>query len=395
MKRLKQILDFVKLAAALGMMCCIAYLFTFYLDGDIGVVVWAFLLIAPLLSLLLAWNGKRKLTVLLSAPGYIAKGKTFRVKMKIQNAGRLPVPFVQCRLDQSAGLRSKDTRPIQTAMTGMQHLEAEEEVVAVHAGCSIISTADFSVSDYLGLFRFALPVTMPPVRIGVIPEVASISGAGVMLHAVSDVVLTQDEDEEESAASFSSVASPGYIHRDYVPGDNLRRINWKLSAKRNRLMVRMDEAAATVRPTVILDLQPETEEEALTIRDTMMEGALGFLMLLVRQGIVCTIRYASGGEWNCLSLETEDAVRSAAVEISTADFYCGEHRLDTMALKEKTGAYMIYTSRPDAVLQKKLAAYRSNGYVCMVIPESVPEEGLQADAIWKLSKEFDMTAVQK
>ena len=53
-------LDLVKLIFALLSMAVIAYLFTFYLDADIGVVVCAFLILAPAISALLAWAASRR-----------------------------------------------------------------------------------------------------------------------------------------------------------------------------------------------------------------------------------------------------------------------------------------------------------------------------------------------
>lgn len=392
---MKRFIEISRLVLALAAMLGVAYIFTMYLDGDIGVVVWSFLLIAPLLSLLLAWLSRKRITVELDAPAYAAKGKNLRVRLRMRSCGRLPVPFVRCRIAADGGLLSKDPRPVQSCMTGRDAVDSEHEFTARHGGCARLSAREFSVSDYLGLFRFAVQGDLPSRIVGVIPEIPSLTGAGVMLHAVTDTVLTQDEDEEESSAAFSSVSAPGYIHRDYVPGDNLRRINWKLSAKRNRLMVRMDEAAATVRPSVILDLRPEQDEEGYTRRDILMEGALGFLLLLVRQGIATTLRYANDGEWHCLILENEDAVRSAAVELSTADLICGSHRLDPDALSEKAGAYLIYTAHPDEGLVGALEGYRSKGYVCCIVPEDVPAQHIRADALWKLSKDYAMTAVKK
>ena len=34
----------------------------------------------------------------------------------------------------------------------------------------------------------------------------------------------------------------------------MKRVNWKLSAKKNQLMVRLDEAASAVQPVIALDL---------------------------------------------------------------------------------------------------------------------------------------------
>lgn len=395
-KRLEAVVSIIKLIIALLMMFGMAYVFTFFLDGDIGVVIWSFLIIAPLLSFLLAIFARKRVKVQLQAPEYIAKGRHFSANIRLSADGKLPVPFLRLKLRQSASFAPDDARTLQTALTPAQPQDIAQGMTAAYAGCGEIALESLEVSDYLGLLHFRVTALPTPVRVGVIPEIPSLTGAGVMLHTVSDVVMTQDDEEEESAAAFSSVSMPGYVHRDYVPGDSLRRINWKLSAKRNRLMVRMDEAAATVRPSVILDLQPADTEDALKMRETLMEGALGFLILLVRQGIPCSLRFAVNGSWKAIILESEDAVREAAVELASADFVNDGCRLDRAALQDKAGAFLIYTASPDDALAQVMAEFHDHGYLFGVVPEELHIEDVpHTDAVWTLSADFTMTAQQK
>ncbi|MBP0973220.1 MAG: DUF58 domain-containing protein [Oscillospiraceae bacterium] len=386
--------DRFKLVFGLSAMAAMAYLFTFYLDADIGVVVIAFLLIAPILSVLLAWLSARKITAELSSPHTLQKGKHFGAVVKLYSDSKLPVPFLRVGLEPDANFVPDDARMVQSAMTSAEPLEIPFGMTAVYPGCGKIRPAQLVVSDYLGLFRFRVKQSPEPLEVGVIPVIPSLTGAGLMLHNVSDIVLTSDDDEEETSAQFSTQSMPGYIHRDYVPGDNLKRINWKLSAKRQKLMVRMDEAVSAVRPSVILDLEPEDTEEGLKRREILMEGSLGFLMLLVRQGIACTMHFSSGGAWKELLLESEDAVRTAAVELAGADFVHDGNRFPAAAQQEK--AFLIYSTRPDISLAAGLRRFQGQGYICLVIPVFPAQPEIDgADAIWQLSEDFSMTALQK
>lgn len=394
--KLTAMLDRIKLMIALLSMALIAYLFTFYLDADIGVVVCAFLILAPAISALLAWAAARRVHAVMTAPDTLQKGRHFNVNVEVQANGRLPIPFLRVQLAQDANFLRDDVRLLQSAMLPAEALKIPYGMTAMYAGSGIVSCGKLEVSDYLGLFSFPVKDVPAPVQIGVIPSIPSLTGAALMLRAVSDVVMTMDEEEEEASASFTNQSMPGYIHRDYVPGDNLKRINWKLSAKRRKLMVRMDEAANAVRPTVILDLQHEVEEPALKRREIILEGALGFLMLLVRQGVPCSLRFASAGEWKCIELDSEDAVRLAAVELATADFVNNGSRIAPAALTEKAGAYMVYTTRPDNLLDEKLRTLKNEGYVCCVFPACPEPPTMQgADAAWQLSEDLTMTAVRK
>ncbi len=396
MKKISALLERSKFYVGLLLMFGMAYIFTNYLDGDIGVVVWSFLILAPLISILLSWRACRQITAELSAPAYLAKGRHFNAALVLRTEGRLPVPFVRCCVRTSLNFMQDDSRPVQSAMTAEEPLEIPQGITAKYAGCGEIAVQELAVYDYLGWFRFLVKQLPDSVKISVIPEIPSLTNASVILHTVSNIVLTQDDEEEESAAAFSAQSMPGYIHRDYVPGDSLKRINWKMSAKRQKLMVRMDEAAATVRPALILDLQPEDSETALKHRELVMEGALGFLILLVRQGIPCTVRFASGQVWKSLILESEDDVRNAAVEIAAADFVNDGNRIDMSTVHEKAGAYMIYTAHPDEALAVQAAALKDSGYLCAVCPEDSGIDALSAfDALWTLSEDFSMHSLKK
>lgn len=378
-----------------------AYAFTHYLDGDIGVVVWSFLIIAPLLSIILSYYAIFKLRINLKAPDYLVKGKNFNVCFTASTSGKFPVPFINCNMKLSANLVQQDNRALQSAMTPEEPLKFSYQMTAKYAGLAEIKIKELSICDYLGLVKFkyaniACADVPYRIKIGVIPEIPELTNANMMLHVVSDVILTQDDEQEESSTNFSAQSMLGYVHREYVAGDNLRRINWKMSAKRQKLMVRMDESATTVRPTVILDVRPEEQEEKLKHREIMIEGALGFLMLLVKQGIPCSLRFASNQEWKCFILENEDDVKNASVEMAIADFVNDKNRIDSSALHEKVGAYLIYSANPDEELALQLETLKNNGYVCVVCPTGVQSSMLMGmDSLWELSEDFIMKNLKK
>ena len=396
MKNISRILERSKFYFGLLMMVGMAYFFTNYLDGDIGVVVWSFLILAPLISVLLSYRASRNISAKFETPSYLAKGRNFTAKITVTANGNLPVPFLRCNIQTDANFSRADARPVQSAMTSEEPLEIPYEITAKYAGCGVISVKELAVYDYLGWFQFKLREIPKSVKIGVIPEIPSLTNANIILHTVSNIVLTQDSEEEETSASLSAQSMPGYSHRDYIPGDNLRRINWKMSAKRQKLMVRMDEASSTVRPAIILDLQPEQDETSLKRREIIMEGALGFLILLVRQGIPCTIRFSSEHQWKTLILENEDAVRDASVEIATADFVSDGNRIDPAVSQEKAGAYLIYTAHPDEALSSETASLKNSGYLCAVCPADSDTSALSGfNALWTIGEDFSMQNVKK
>ena len=139
--KLQTVLERIKLVLALAAMLGITYLFTFYLDADVGVVVFAFLLFAPLLSALLAWAASRRIHMFLTAPDTVQKGRHFQVSAVTQAEGRLPIPFVRLHLLSDANFLADDDRMIQSAMTPAEALEVAAGYTAQHAGNAAIWAA--------------------------------------------------------------------------------------------------------------------------------------------------------------------------------------------------------------------------------------------------------------
>ena len=51
--------------------------FTFYIDGDIGVVIIAFMIFAPLVSAFFAWYGRKRIKVSFDCDGYVRKNNDY------------------------------------------------------------------------------------------------------------------------------------------------------------------------------------------------------------------------------------------------------------------------------------------------------------------------------
>ncbi|MDE5834825.1 MAG: DUF58 domain-containing protein, partial [Ruminococcus sp.] len=83
---------------------------------------------------------------------------------------------------------------------------------------------------------------------------------------------------------------------EYIIGDPLKRINWKLSTKKSKLMVRLDEASATIQPSIVLDLfrnSTNPVEKAVSSEEKLLVSVFGLISLMIKQGIACSFTYYS------------------------------------------------------------------------------------------------------
>lgn len=287
------------------------YIFTFYIDGEMGIILLAFLVFAPLVSLIFTVYGRNRVKVSFDCDGYVKKGSQIPVTVTVEKNGSLPCAFVEIKPSVSA-VFNKKTKIYRISMLNERKKNFTFNIDAVTGGNGEISVESVYSCGFLGFLKIKVKTALPPSKsVGVIPEIPDIKASSQLFRSIADVVMTSDDDEEnDTSMMFSANTTPGYEHREYVTGDPLKRINWKLSSKRSKLMVRLDEAAASVQPMILLDLfrsGSEQSEKAVIAEEKLLVSVLGLLSLMVRQGMACSFAYYdSSGEIVTESVDSPD-----------------------------------------------------------------------------------------
>ena len=277
------------------------YVFTFYVDGEMGVILIAFMVFAPLTSLFFVLWSRSRVRVSINCDGYVKKGSKLIVTITVEKTGLLPLGLVEIKPYASEVFAQED-KLYRLSLARDDKKTFTYEVPAETGGNGEIGLEYVYSCGFLGFLRATLKEELPaPVSVGVIPEIPQIKASSQLFRNIADVVLTSDNDEENNSAQlFSANTTPGYEHREYVQGDPLKRINWKLSSKKDTLMVRLDEAVASVQPMIVLDLYRSSSanvSEVIKDEEQIIRSVFGLLSLLVQQGIASTlIYYGAGGE---------------------------------------------------------------------------------------------------
>ncbi len=278
-------------------LACVAfllYIFTFYMDGEMGVIIIAFLLMALVISLVYAIYGRKRVKVTFDCDAYVKKGSSLEVKVKVEKEGVFPLPFIEITTEASQTF-GDNKKTFRLSLCKDPVTEFTFTQPAVTGGCGEIKITRVRSCGFLGFVKLSAKTALPEAKIvGVIPEIPQISASAQLFRNIADAVLTSDnEDENDTTMLFSANTFPGYEHREYVPGDSMKRVNWKLSSKTNKLMVRLDEAASAVQPCIALDLFRKGDENTKTLEreERLLQSVFGLITLLVKQGIACTFLY--------------------------------------------------------------------------------------------------------
>jgi uncharacterized protein (DUF58 family) len=206
------------------LLAALTVLFLFY-EAFLSWYLLLAALLCPVLSLVLSLPAMVRATVAVQVPETVLKGQPCAVAVKVSCPSVLPfgrLSFAFSMEDQAGHgvLRHK-----QYSLSGFGGTCLQLSVPTDHCGVLTASVSGARVTDLLGLFSRKLPVEVPSMTL-VLP-----------IPAEPDALPPLPE-------TGPLVVKPGggfaedYELRDYRPGDTVRSIHWKLSAKTDDLVVR-------------------------------------------------------------------------------------------------------------------------------------------------------------
>jgi uncharacterized protein (DUF58 family) len=162
--------------------------------------------------------------------------------------------------------------------------EIETQVQFDHIGQYIVGVEHIRFYDLLGVFRFpgkkmTASVIVAP-RLVEIADIRLRAEKGRANNTLSEY-LKLHEDE-----SYNGV-------REYIPGDSLKNVHWKLTAHTSKYMSRRYESSNNNGVSIYLDLVPPAYEweKNRCIYDCLAETALAAAMFGVRKGLEAEIIY--------------------------------------------------------------------------------------------------------
>lgn len=200
---------------------------------------------APLISLLIIFASGRHMTITLDKVDPDSEEQS--IKLFLKNHDIMPVSnvvvTVRCR-----NLRTGETEQIDVTKSLRPKGKAEEiiKVIPSHAGKYEISIESAGVSDPLQLWQRKIAAE-DRLYITVMPTLFDM-----------DLLVTSSSSAMPESYSYIDGRNgndPGEVRgiREYVPGDSIKNIHWKLSSKVDKLLVKEMGLPITDQFLVILD----------------------------------------------------------------------------------------------------------------------------------------------
>jgi uncharacterized protein (DUF58 family) len=175
-------------------------------------------------------------------PATVHAGDAARVELAVSNRGTGKTPVLRLR-DPVGGTRGALVHLAPLRPNGL--VRAAYRLPTDHRGIVAVGPLEVELQDPFGLARRAVKAA-PVLELVVYPAVVPVGAPG----------QGGDRNPQGSAVHPNALGRQGdefYAIREYVVGDDLRRVDWRSTARREELMVRQDELPWQDRTTVVLD----------------------------------------------------------------------------------------------------------------------------------------------
>ena len=243
-------------AAAWGLLLFFAVILYLFSNGTVTLALLVSLIIALPVSFLLLRYTAGNVELAISEGESREEKSIFTVTLT--NRGMLPVASVDLEL-MCANLRVGDSDICSISRSLMPRSKSEFpiEVKPSHAGRYELSLSSGYVTDPLGIWK--KPVRFSGSRfLTVQPDLFEIS-------IIPAGVSAMPEADTQSQKTKGAVAGDTIGIREYVPGDPVRNIHWKLSEKTDKMLVREMGDPVTDQYLLLMDSSADIAQDPVAL----------------------------------------------------------------------------------------------------------------------------------
>lgn len=253
------------------LLCLIAMTVGYLLEPNIGLLcVLLVFIAAPMVSWLIMVLMRKKIQIQLTVPGVTGKRKSFVLSVRMQSNTRIPLGKTVVWLQ----LINTVTEEIQRKRVcfrgdGKWHLES------AYCGCIEYRVISVWCYDIFGILPMHIPCKAKK-RTVVMPDTFPVEIESILSRSDAEDCVEYAPDKKGSDPTETLQI------RDYVPGDNLRQIHWKMSSKLDKLIVREPSEPINRELMVFLDRSMDVADPGTA--DALMEAVTSVCQGLTETG---------------------------------------------------------------------------------------------------------------
>lgn len=205
--------------------------------------------------------------------------------IKISNEGIIPTLFFKIRIMQiDDNGKSINENIFAFSLSSFKNIDFSNKIVMKRRGVYEIGIKEVEVYDLLGLFRIKKDINEIK-QILVLPKRILLYGSLVKN------IIAENGDEKNKSRVGEDRTIISYV-RDYHDGDNMNSVHWKLSAKKDDLVVKVYDNPNDNNILIVADMQSFIFDDSDLWEDSgdaVVEAALTLALKCVYENKSCTL----------------------------------------------------------------------------------------------------------
>lgn len=212
-------------------------------------------------------------------------GDRAQISTMVFNGSLLPAIYVEIKNEMIKNITGKDSPGNVIYLMPFDSKRVTENFICKYRGRYNFGPVTVSISDVFGLFTWEIKVKLEGT-FNVYPKVVKLSKFSTRSAQVFGTVTTKQNANED----YSSISDI----RKYYPGDSLRKIHWKVSARKGLLYVKNYEMTGSAEAHVFLNLYKYDYSDIyrMDAEEKSVECAISVVYFMLREG-VSTMLYAN------------------------------------------------------------------------------------------------------
>lgn len=255
----------------------------FVFHSYINLLLLMGLVLFPFYSLYGVWKVKQSLQLQIMVPEEaMKKGNPFYVRFILKNPTWFPLVNATIRLKiENRFYQEEGVHYLNLPVRAKRDTEVKYPVVMDYCGRFCIMAENIRLVDLIGIYEVVIPVREEKECLVFPDGIERNQEAGIMY--INGV--TESMESREKGYDFSEISGI----REYIPGDKLQNIHWKLSVKKDELMVKERISVSAMQLNVLVELVNDSD----MCLETVLELTDSITKAFVSQNLPFTIYYYS------------------------------------------------------------------------------------------------------
>lgn len=339
-----------------------SYVFAYLFNLNENYILLYMLLLVPIADFIYFILVKNKCEVqIISEKEVITRGEENKYSLIIENKGNITIPFVDYSVNINNKFSSNKTISKRVAVDSSKSFINTFFLTSEHIGLANIIVPQIGVSSIFGFFDKRYQINKE-INTTILPDYKEISN----IYQALEIGGGLDLEDEVNRSAFQG--EPGYEYKDYIEGDPLNRVNWKLSSKQNKLMIRKSISGSKLTKSILLDYGVEDNKEMLDSIDLITETYLSLVLALVKREYEVEV-ILKDEAYKEVYMENEQDVEEMRIELGKYKFSTNneERFADIDVDKLMASDFIVVTIKKDECLRRFVNRLEEKGIEVLVI----------------------------